>query len=618
MLRSQRLLFALAGALALPVSAQGTVTVGAGTLTVANGSTLRTPLDLTVASGATLTATEGALAFSSTTDQAFTTPAAPQVVRDLRMETSGAVVLGMDLRVTGVLTAAGGTLSPNGHTATLGATVTGSTVTRLAALAGDGSSAGGPFVYERPFVDGGGWRLIASPFATAFTDLDDDFHTQGAAHTDYAGGNPILFGWDAAQPDGSRYQAVADYASAFEAGRGYAYYAFATGPDGMTTYLPGTWDVTGVEPAAPAVALAYASGDAEAPWNLLGNPYAAPLDWHAVQAAGSFAASYAVWDPGAGAYAYYSTSGASTGDAGRYIAPGQGFWAEATASSPATLAFDRSWKAPASSPVVVGRQRGGAEVAATLRFHVEGQGLAGTDPVALFLDGGEAGADAYDARWLVPLASEFVAARFVRADGARLVFDGRPAEAAGQELALDVEATAPGRYVLTWPELEAAPEGALSLRDARTGAVVDLRTASSYAFDVDEASTARQASSLAASAPAEKTGASGAARFTVLLGTSAVGAEEEGVGPEALALDAPFPNPATGLSTVGFSMPEAGRARLEVVDVLGRSVAVVADASYGAGRQRVDVDVSSLPAGTYLVRLEAAGGVRSRSLTVVR
>jgi len=96
MLRSRRLLFALAGVLALPVSAQGTVTVGAGTVTVANGSTLRTPLDLTVASGATLTATEGTLAFSSTTDQAFTTPAAPQVVRDLRMETSGAVVLGMD------------------------------------------------------------------------------------------------------------------------------------------------------------------------------------------------------------------------------------------------------------------------------------------------------------------------------------------------------------------------------------------------------------------------------------------------------------------------------------------------------------------------------------------
>ncbi|HEX8387033.1 MAG TPA: hypothetical protein VF576_12660, partial [Rubricoccaceae bacterium] len=55
-----------------------------------------------------------------------------------------------------------------------------------------------------------------------------------------------------------------------------------------------------------------------------------------------------------------------------------------------------------------------------------------------------------------------------------------------------------------------------------------------------------------------------------------VGAED-GPAPGPLALGAPFPNPAGGRVTLPYTVAAAGPVRLRVVDVLGRTVAVVAD-----------------------------------------
>ncbi len=554
----------------------------------------------------------GALEIEKASGALYLSPAVP-VAGSLTL-TSGTLTLGQDLAVTGVMVAAGGTLAQNGHTLRLAPTVSGSTVQSLAAIDGNGSTIGDDVTFERPYLGGEGWRMIASPFPVPFSALNDDFFTQGATGADYAGegANPILYAWDATQADGSRWIPVADYGGTFEAGRGYAFYAFGDTP-WEADLLPTVWDVTGVEHAAATALLNYDASDSEARFSLLGNPYAAPIDWHAVQAAGSFQASYGVWDPdansGAGAYAYYSTAGVSTGNADRYIPASEGFWAESTLSSPFGLTFDRAWKAPYESPVYVGRQAAVPQ----LRLHVEGEGLAATDPVALFLDGAEAGEDVYDGGWLRPLSADYVALTFVREDGKRLVFDARPTEAAAAAFSVSVSATRAGTYTLTWPDLPGSVEAPIRLVDTVTGAEVDLRSASSYSFQVEAGPVARQAGALAD--PTSDDGA--AARFSLLLGAQAVATE--GAGPSVLALGMPYPNPAASQVTVPFSLAEAGRARVEVFDVLGRSVSVVADESFALGSQRVSLDVSRLPAGTYMVRLTTASGeLLSRSLTVAR
>ncbi len=87
----------------------------------------------------------------------------------------------------------------------------------------------------------------------------------------------------------------------------------------------------------------------------------------------------------------------------------------------------------------------------------------------------------------------------------------------------------------------------------------------------------------------------------------------------AVALGAPFPNPARSASaTVSVELPEAGPARLAVYDALGREVAVALDGVQSAGRHAVALDTSRLPSGVYVVRLEAGGAVAVQRLTVVR
>jgi hypothetical protein len=73
-----------------------------------------------------------------------------------------------------------------------------------------------------------------------------------------------------------------------------------------------------------------------------------------------------------------------------------------------------------------------------------------------------------------------------------------------------------------------------------------------------------------------------------------------------LALDGP--NPARGAVRLRYEAAEAGPARLVVVDVRGREVAVLADGVGPAGRRTAVWDASGLPAGLYAARLTTPTG----------
>lgn len=77
------------------------------------------------------------------------------------------------------------------------------------------------------------------------------------------------------------------------------------------------------------------------------------------------------------------------------------------------------------------------------------------------------------------------------------------------------------------------------------------------------------------------------------------------------------PNPVRGVATLRYAVPRSETMRLALYDVLGREVRTIAT---GAGQGRIDtqLDLSGLASGTYFLRLEAAGQVMTRPLTVVR
>jgi hypothetical protein len=78
-----------------------------------------------------------------------------------------------------------------------------------------------------------------------------------------------------------------------------------------------------------------------------------------------------------------------------------------------------------------------------------------------------------------------------------------------------------------------------------------------------------------------------------------------------LALAGFEPNPARGPLSVAFTMPRVGDARLAVLDVRGRMVAVRDLSGLAPGRHRVDLGGGvRVSPGVYWIRLEAGGGVR--------
>jgi hypothetical protein len=89
-----------------------------------------------------------------------------------------------------------------------------------------------------------------------------------------------------------------------------------------------------------------------------------------------------------------------------------------------------------------------------------------------------------------------------------------------------------------------------------------------------------------------------------------------------LALEPVAPNPTRGPGRFGVVLPEAGRTALDILDVSGRRVAVLADGFEGAGRREFAWDGRTgrgpAPAGLYFARLQAAGRVLTRRFVVAR
>jgi flagellar hook assembly protein FlgD len=83
------------------------------------------------------------------------------------------------------------------------------------------------------------------------------------------------------------------------------------------------------------------------------------------------------------------------------------------------------------------------------------------------------------------------------------------------------------------------------------------------------------------------------------------------------------PNPAVGPASVSFSLSRPGPVTLEILDVQGRRVRMLAHGAQAAGPHRVDWDGRTdagvaARAGIYLLRMEAEGRVMSRKLARVQ
>lgn len=88
--------------------------------------------------------------------------------------------------------------------------------------------------------------------------------------------------------------------------------------------------------------------------------------------------------------------------------------------------------------------------------------------------------------------------------------------------------------------------------------------------------------------------------------------------PGRVVLDQNYPNPFNPTTTIRYGVPAAEPVRLSIYDLLGREVAVLADATQAPGTYRVVLDAAGWPSGIYLYRLAINGEIRTRRLTLIK
>jgi len=327
-------------------------------------------------------------------------------------------------------------------------------------------------------------------------------------------------------------------------------------------------------------------------WQLVGNPYPAPLDYAQVAAADRTGLDAAI-------YVYSSTSqysgqyrGFVNGVGNSVVPSGQGFFTRVAAGQ-ATGTLTLRDNQRMTSPSATTFQRT-AETRPLVQLTLKGaSGTASDEAYVYFEPGATAGFDPqYDAVKLPNTTGLNVSASL---GSQQLAIDGQPVLGTTQRivpLALGVPTA--GTYTFTAAQVLNLSTVPVYLRDLQSGAVIDLARQPSYQFTVSNASALITT------------------RFELVFSPQ----QPLATAPAALAQQvALYPNPAKQAAFVELPASLGRQAvTATLVDALGREARTVTLPAQGALAHQLDL--TDVPAGVYALRLNTSAGVLVKKLTV--
>jgi hypothetical protein len=610
------------GTLQGPVAVTGTVTVqgggrldtncqpltGSGSFTVADGATL----GICDAAGIATTGNTGAIQVTGTrsfsmaanyvyngTTAQVTGLGLPSQVRELTTTNASNLTLSQPLTVAQTLTvASSGNVLLNNQALTLRSDAAG---TALVVNSGTGTVQGATAAVQR-YLDGSlnrglGYRQLSAPvsgstvadLATAsFTPVVNPAYN-GSAVPGSVQPYPTVYGYDE-----SRLTTTTNNSPAFDKG----WYSPANLSDALVVGKGYTVNL-GAGQVVDFVG-ALNNGDytqtltrrdqtANGGWQLLGNPYPAPLNWSRIAAIDRQGLEGAVYvSQSTGQYA--NTYRSYVNGIGNPVLPvGQGFFVRvAENQTSATLALHNSQRVT-SYATQVSVQRTTGETRPLLSLTL---GAASGSADALFVyaeNGATAGFDVQQDAAKLPNATGL--------NLAALTTTGQPLSIQGLgtltgRVALRVQVPAAGTYSLTAAELLNLPAGTQPvLEDTKTGQRTPLTAVgSAYSFTV------------AAGEPTD-------GRFWLRLnGVDSPLATANPLQTE-LAL---YPNPTQNGQATLLVPTGTGAGQVRVLDALGRLVREQALVVGGA----TTLKLAGLPAGVYMVRVQAGSEQATRRLTI--
>lgn len=331
-------------------------------------------------------------------------------------------------------------------------------------------------------------------------------------------------------------------------------------------------------------------------WNQIANPFAFAVSWDSRLVDGAVDNHLWSW----GGEVYDSTGG--------LLHPFAGYWVDNKTSGPVTLLLPYSEAVLSkSSPRAVKMVSDGWRLGLTL---TAGELRDASTEIGAATEATD-GIDALDYGKPPCPPGRFVALGVLAsADGSRpkrLAGDFRAPSAAGWRFPLLVQGVEAAAATLRL-------SGAERLPAACKMALVDPRTGTAYDLGGDGA--------IVLPHPPTPEGV----RYDLVVGPEAWVDGEVGpttTMPKRHALEACYPNPFNPLTKIAFELPAPARARLEVLDVAGRRVAVLLDEQLAGGRHVVewngrDARGRGVASGTYYYRLSADDFTRTRSMTLLK
>jgi hypothetical protein len=586
---------------------------------LANGLTIGTSASLTMSGGTldvkasvsnsgTISATAGTTSLSGTNTQLLGGSGSTQFWSLNIANAAGALQSGA-ISIHGVLAPASGNLTTNGQPLTLLSDAAG---TALVDNTGTGSVNGVATVqrYSAASNAGPGYRHYSAPVAGSTV---ADLATAGFApeisqgsvyNTSAAPGTttpfPTVYGYDQ-----SRLATTANNTPVFD--KGFVVPASLATPlaigQGYAVNISGleVVDFVGALTTGPqTVSLsrnAAASPNATAAgWQLVGNPYPAPLDYRLVAAADHPGLDdamyvYASSGPYVGAYrAYVNGFGNSV------LPVAQGFFARvSTGQTSGTLTFRNSQRLTTLDATTF--QRPTADARPLVQLELQASTGAADQLYAYAETGATPGFDTqYDAQKL-PNPSGLNLASLAATTEA-LAIDGRPAFTTATVLPLTVGVPAAGTYSLVATALNNLPATLDALlTDAATGQTVNLRSQPAYSFSV----TTSQAAALL-------TG-----RFTLHFAARTALATAPALTAAEVTL---YPNPAHDAFTVVVpAVAAATQVHADLLNTLGQVVRRQ-DASLAATGARLAVDAAGLAPGVYTLRVRAGAATLAKRVVI--
>ncbi|MGM0739593.1 MAG: T9SS type A sorting domain-containing protein, partial [Bacteroidota bacterium] len=88
--------------------------------------------------------------------------------------------------------------------------------------------------------------------------------------------------------------------------------------------------------------------------------------------------------------------------------------------------------------------------------------------------------------------------------------------------------------------------------------------------------------------------------------------------PGAVRLDQNYPNPFNPATVIRFQLPETSDVTLEVFNMLGQRVSLLADGRMTAGEHEVSWDATGMASGLYLYRLTSSDVSLTRRMMLVK